>query len=206
MYQNAGATQSFEIACALAHGHEYLITASENKVHSSKPFRFTLSVGSDFFGEIAKLRALRKLWMTICKEYNYTADIYLHCETSQLNKSNFDINNNMLRTTTEGMSAVIGGCNSLTVNSYNSGFETANDFSERMARNQQLILKGESYLDKVADIGSGSYYIEKLTNEIAAKAWSEFKIIESKGGFIACLKSNYIQDRIQEQANDLIKY
>jgi len=205
LYQNSGATQSFELACALAHAHEYLVVQSDKNISSKKLFRFTLAVGSDFFGEIAKLRALRKLWTIIAKEYNANPEIYLHSETSLLNKSSFDANNNMLRTTTEGMSAVIGGCNSLTVNSYNSGFEKANDFSERMARNQQLIFKEESYLDKVADMGAGSYYIETLTDEIAAKAWEEFKLIESKGGFIACLKSNYIQEKIHAQAAELIK-
>ena len=203
LYQNAGATQSFELACAIAHAHEYLIKLSEK--NASKQFRFTIAIGSDFFGEIAKLRALRKLWTIIAKEYNANPEIKIHCETSLLNKSSLDANNNMLRTTTEGMSAVIGGCNSLTVNSFNAGFENTNDFGERMARNQQLIFKGESYLDKVADIGAGSYYIEKLTDEIAEKAWSEFKIIESKGGFLSCLKTNYIQNKICEQATALIK-
>ena len=202
-YQNAGATQSFELACAIAHAHEYLTLKSEK--NSSNQFRFTMAIGSDFFGEIAKLRALRKLWALVANEYKANPEIKIHCETSLLNKSSLDANNNMLRTTTEGMSAVMGGCNSLTINSFNSGFENANDFSERMARNQQLIFKGESYLDKVADIGAGSYYIEKLTDEIATKAWEEFKIIESKGGFIACLKSNYIQNKSAEQASEIIK-
>jgi len=205
VYQNAGATQNFELACALAQAHEELVWLSGEKISYKKLFRFTIAVGSDFFGEIAKLRALRKLWAIIAKEYNANPEIHLHCETSLLNTSSLDANNNMLRTTTGGMSAVIGGCNSLTVNSYNAGFEDANDFSERIARNQQLIFKEESYLDKVADMGAGSYYIEKLTDEIAAKAWEEFKAIESKGGFIACLRSNYIQDKISEQAAELIK-
>ncbi len=203
LYQNAGATQSFELACAIAQGHEYLSAQTEKS--NSKQFRFSIAIGPDFFGEIAKLRALRKLWTLIANEYKTNPEIKIHCETSLLNKSSLDANNNMLRTTTEGMSAVIGGCNSLTLNSYNAGFEMANDFSERMARNQQLIFKEESYLNKVADIGAGSYYVEKLTGEIAEKAWKEFKIMENKGGFIACLKSNYIQDKIHEQAADMIK-
>ncbi len=205
LYQNAGATQSFELACALVHAHEELVWLSGENIIYKKPMRFTFAVGTDFFVEIAKLRALRKLWPAIAKEYNANPEIYLHCETSLLNKSSLDANNNMLRTTTEGMSAVIGGCNSLTVNSYNAGFENSNDFSERISRNQQLIFKEESYLDKVADIGAGSYYLEKLTDEIAAKAWDEFKFMESKGGFIACLGSNYIQNKIAEQATELIR-
>lgn len=207
VYQNAGATQNFELACTLAHAHEYLACGKHD---IKKPMRFTVAVGSDLFGEIAKLRALRKLWPLIAGQYNANRELVLHCETTLLNKSSLDAYNNMLRTTTEGISAVIGGCNSLTINPYTSGFDPngyrdANDFSERIARNQQLIFKGESYLDKVADMGAGSYYIEKLTDDIAAKAWEEFKAIESKGGFIACMRSDYIPGKIEHQATELIK-
>jgi methylmalonyl-CoA mutase len=205
LYQNAGATQTFELACTLAHAHEYLVTLSNQNISYKKPFYFTVAVGSDFFGEIAKLRALRKLWVLLAQAYNILKEIHIHCETSLLNKSSLDANNNMLRTTTEGMSAVIGGCNSLTIHPYNTGFESQTDFSDRMARNQQLILKEESYLHHTADMGAGSYYIEKLTDELAGKAWEEFKEIENKGGFLACLKSNFIQNKIQEQADNLIK-
>ncbi|MEO8759588.1 MAG: methylmalonyl-CoA mutase family protein [Bacteroidia bacterium] len=205
LYQNAGATQTFELACALTHAHEYVVALSNKNIAYKNPFYFTVAIGGDFFGEIAKLRALRKLWILLAQEYNINQEIHIHCKTSLLNKSSLDANNNMLRTTTEGMSAVIGGCNSLTVNSYNAGFETSSDFSERMARNQQLILKEESYLHQTADMGAGSYYIEKLTDELASKAWDEFKEIENKGGFMACLKLNFIQDKIKEQADNLIQ-
>jgi methylmalonyl-CoA mutase len=205
LYQNAGATQSFELACALAHAHEYVVSLSNKNIAYKNPFYFTVAVGSDFFGEIAKLRALRKLWVLVAQEYNINKEIHIHAQTSLLNKSALDANNNMLRTTTEAMSAVIGGCNSLTVYPYNASFEQANAFSERMATNQQLILKEESYLHHTADIGAGSYYIEKLTDNLAEKAWAQFKEIENKGGFIACLKSNYISDKINEQAANLIQ-
>jgi methylmalonyl-CoA mutase len=204
LYQNAGATQSFELACALAHAHEYLVKLTEKKEPTESTFRFTVAIGSDFFGEIAKLRALRKLWAIISKEYAVNAELDLHAETSFINKSSLDAYTNMLRTSTEGMSAVIGGCNSLTINPYNESFENTTALSERMARNQQLIFKEESYLHHTADMGAGSYYIESLTNQLAEKAWEAFKQIEEKGGFMACLKSNYIQDTIQEQANQLI--
>lgn len=199
LYQDAGATQSFELACALAHAHEYFL-----KLDHKRKFRFTISIGSDLFGELAKLRALRKLWAMIAKEYKAEEEIYIHAVNSGINQSSLDAYNNMLRTTTEGMSAVLGGCNSLTLEAYNRSFESTTDFSERIARNQQMIFKEESYLDKVADIGAGSYYIESLTDAIAAKAWEEFKWIEERGGFIACLRSNYIQQRIKEQAEDLV--
>ena len=205
IYQNAGATQSFELACALAHAHEYVVALSNKNTTYNNPFYFTVAIGSDFFGEIAKLRTLRKLWALIAQEYSINKEIHIHAQTTLLNKSALDANNNMLRSTTEAMSAVIGGCNSLTVYPYNASFENANAFSERMATNQQLILKEESYLHHTADMGSGSYYIEKLTDELAEKAWAEFKDIENKGGFIACLKSNYISDRIDGQAEHLIQ-
>ena len=205
LYQNAGATQTFELASALAHAHEYVVALSNKNITYTNPFYFTVAIGSDFFGEIAKLRALRKLWVLIAQEYNINKEIHIHAETSLLNKSALDANNNMLRTTTEAMSAVIGGCNSLTIYPYNATFEQANAFSERMATNQQLILKEESYLHHTADMGAGSYYIEKLTDELAENAWAEFKEIENKGGFMACLKSNYISDKIAEQANNLIQ-
>jgi len=199
LYQDAGATQSFELACALAHAHEYLM-----KLGQKRKFRFTIGIGSDLFGELAKLRVLRKLWAIIAKEYKAEEEIYIHAVNSGINQSSFDAYNNMLRTTTEGMSAVLGGCNSLTLEAYNRSFESTSDFSERIARNQQMIFKEESYLDRVADVGAGSYYIESLTDEIAAKAWEEFKLIEERGGFIACLRSNYIQQRIKEQVENLV--
>ncbi len=205
LYQNAGATQTFELACTLAHAHEYVVALSNKNINYKNPFYFTVAIGADFFGEIGKLRALRKLWILLAQEYNINQEIHIHCQTSLLNKSALDANNNMLRTTIEGMIAVIGGCNSLTINSYNAGFEPSSDFSERMARNQQLILKEESYLHHTADMGAGSYYIEKLTDELASKAWDEFKEIENKGGFIACLKSNFIQNKIKDQADHLIQ-
>lgn len=203
-YQNAGALPFFELACALAHAHEYAVALSKENTKYNFPFRFVLAVGPDFFGEIAKLRALRKLWPLIAKEYGLNRDINLHCETSLLNLAAADAYNNLLRSATEGMSAVLGGCNSLTIHPYNEAFESPDDFSLRMARNQQLIFKEESYLDKVADPGAGSYYIERLTDQLAARAWEEFKNIESKGGFLACISNGYIPAAIKKQAGRLV--
>ena len=124
--------------------------------------------------EIAKIRAYRSLINLIQKQYNIQLPIHIHANTSQLNKSNVDAYTNLLRTTTEGMSAIIGGCNSLSVLPYNYGFTDTDSFSNRIARNQQHILKQESYLDKVWDISKGSYYIETITQQIAEKAWEKF--------------------------------
>ena len=200
IYQNAGATQSFELACALAHAHEYL-----HRSASASKYRFSLSIGSDFFGEIAKLRALRKLWRLVAGGYKANETISIHACNSHLNLSHLDAYNNMLRTTTEAMSAILGGCNSLTLEAYNKAFGRTNDFSERIARNQQLILREESYFDKIGDAAAGSYYIEWLTDALAGKAWEEFKAIEARGGLIACLRAGFIQQTIKSQAEQLIE-
>ncbi|MFL5753518.1 MAG: methylmalonyl-CoA mutase family protein, partial [Bacteroidia bacterium] len=169
-YQNAGVTVAMELACALAHANEYIsLSASKTGKLSDflQKFQFNLAIGSDFFTELAKLRALRKLWNLLLEQYNAQGEVFIHCETTQVDKTSLDPYNNMLRTSTEAMSAILGGCNSLSVRPFDNTFKNANEFSSRIARNQQLILKEESYLDKVADAGAGSYYIENLTDLLA---------------------------------------
>lgn len=204
IYQEAGANTINELAIALSHLNENLNYLNNNQSLKNQTLHLSVSIGSDFFMEIAKLRAYRKLIAMVFKEYNISFPIHIHAQTTQLNTSSLDAYNNMLRTTTEGMSAVIGGCNSLNILPFDIGFEEATDFSSRIARNQQHILKEESYLNKSSDISAGSYYIETLTDTIAEKAWEQFKIIESKGGFMACLKINFIQDLISKDAEILM--
>ena len=204
LYEEAGASTVNELAIGLAHANEYFNYLSEqNKLPEKKALHFIFSIAPDFFTEIAKLRAFRKLIFLLQEQYGINLPVHIHAQTAQINKSSLDIFNNMLRTTTEGMSAVIGGANSLAILPYNNDFGKATDFASRIAMNQQHILKDESYLCKVADISSGSYYIESITDSIAEKAWEQFKVIESKGGFIACLKNNFIQNLIQHDANVL---
>ena len=203
LYHNAGATASFELACTLAHAHELLAKCFENGISPQQlknKVWIQVAVGSDFFLEIAKVRALRKLWNIVAEQYQLEGELYIHCETSLLNKSILDPYNNMLRTTTEGMSAVIGGCDSLLIQPFDFIYKNENDFSRRMALNQQHILKEESYLNKVADIGAGSYYIETLTDQLAETAWEQFKNMESKGGWLNCMRSGFIQQQIGAQA------
>jgi methylmalonyl-CoA mutase len=140
----------------------------------------------------------------VAAAYKAPDTIRIHACNSHINLSHIDAYTNMLRTTTEGMSALIGGCDSLTLEAYNKTFERTSDFSERIARNQQLILREESYLDKVADAAAGSYYVESLTDALAAQAWEAFREIEARGGFIACLQSDYIQSQVRAQAAQLI--
>lgn len=202
LYQEAGGSIVNELAFTLAHLNEYFNYLTNEKFASCKLIHLSLSIGSDFFMEISKLRALRKLVSLLQKQYNTNYHVHIHCQTSAINKSQTDAYNNMLRSTTEAMSAIIGGANSLVVMPYNSTFEEATDFSSRIALNQQHILRDESYLNKVADIASGSYYIENLTENIAEKAWEKFKEIESKGGLIKCLQNNFIQETIESDFNN----
>ncbi len=206
LYQEAGANTMNELAFSLAHINEYLNHVSGNTdLKNIKKIHFSVSVGGDFFMEIAKLRALRKSIEFLLKQYGIEIEIYIHAQTTLINKSSIDSYNNMLRSTTEAMSAAIGGANSILVLPFDVEFNVQNDFSSRMARNQQLILKDESYLNVVADISAGSYYIETITETLCEKAWEQFKIIESKGGLIASLKTNYIQELIKTDADELIK-
>ena len=201
LYQEAGSNTVNELALSIAHLNEHLNIAP----NSIKAIHLNSSVGGDFFMEIAKLRALRKLVGFLLNQYGIKATIHIHAQTTLINKSAIDSYTNMLRSTTEAMSASIGGANSIVVLPFDIEFNTQNDFSSRMARNQQLILKDESYLNVVADMAAGSYYIETLTETLCEKAWKGFKVIESKGGLLACLKSNYVQEIISKDAENLIQ-
>ena len=173
--------------------------------------------------EIAKFRAARMLWALIVEAYQpkclreecdnnkpdglcrCAAKMRIHAETTEFNMTVFDANVNMLRTQTEAMSATIAGVDSLTVLPYDIAYKTPDDFSERIARNQQLLLKEESHFDKVTDPAAGSYYIETLTKEIAAQAWKLFLEVEDKGGFFEAVKSGSVQQAIKATAANRLK-
>ena len=158
-------------------------------------------VNSDFFLQIAKLRAIRRLWNCIKEDYQIKNNLYLIVETSLTNKSIADKHNNLLRSSVEAMAAVAGGCNELTVNDFDI-FNTVKDSSSsRLAINQQLIIKHESYFDKMADVACGSYYIESLTDLIASKALDTFKRFESEGGYFKCIEKNIFKSEIDHQAS-----
>ncbi|MDR2927592.1 MAG: methylmalonyl-CoA mutase family protein [Cytophagaceae bacterium] len=206
-FGNAGSTIVQELAFALSMGTEYMAQLTEQGLltdDAAKSIRFNLSISSDYFMEIAKLRAGRLLWATIVNEFKpacaESCKMIAHCETSAFNMTVFDPYVNLLRSQTEAMSATLGGCNSLTVLPFNTVFAEGNEFSERIARNQQLLLKEESYFDKIVDAGAGSYYIETLTNKIADEAWKLFVEIESKGGFLAAFKGGFVQGLVKESA------
>ncbi|WGD35054.1 methylmalonyl-CoA mutase subunit beta [Olleya sp. YS] len=197
-YQNAGATSVQQLAYGLAHLNEYLNRA-EGK--SLKTIHFNVSVGTNYFFEIAKLRALRVLYNTLASEYQCEAQLHIHAIPTKRNKTIYDYNTNMLRTTTECMSAILGGANTVFNLPYDAIYHKDNEFGERIARNQLLILKHESYFDAVHNASDGSYYIETLTTQLSEKALALFKDIEANGGFIAQLKAGTIQKKIKESAN-----
>lgn len=204
LYQETGASQVTELAMILSHYNEYLSFLGEsgfNLQELQKGVQVSVAVGTDFFAEIAKLRAMRELIALVNKEYGFEAPLFISCTTSHLTLSTKDAYTNLLRGTTQAMSAVIGGCGDLYVTPFDELSEDdSGTFARRMARNQQLILKEESYLDKAADIGAGSYYIDSLTEQMASKAFELFKSWEAQGGFIACLQKGTIQAAVKEQA------
>jgi len=207
-FNNAGADIVQELAFGLSMGSEYMVQLTERGISSeiaASKIRFSFGIGSNFFPEIAKLRAARLLWSIITSGF-HTANgdnikMDIHCVTSEWNKTVFDPYVNLLRTQTEAMSAVLGGADSLTVEPFDIVFRQPDEFSERIARNQQLILKKEAYFEKVADPAGGSYYIENLTNLIAENAWKLFLEIEDQGGFLSCLKSGLIQKKLSVAAS-----
>lgn len=197
LYQNAGANMAQQIAYTLAHANEYF-----NRIELiNKPIVFEISVGTNYFFEIAKLRALRLLFNVIAKEYNHNFDCHLLVSPTKRNKTLYDYNVNMLRTTTECMSAILGGANAIANLPYDALYHKDNEFGDRIARNQLLILKNESYFDKVNNPADGSYYIENLTHQLAEKGLLLFKDIEANGGFLKQLNDGIIKRKIQESAD-----
>jgi methylmalonyl-CoA mutase len=196
LYQNAGASIIQQLAYSLAHANEYfdqIETYQQN-------FVFQVAIGGNYFFEIAKLRALRLLFATLAGAYQHDLDCHIVAIPSKRNKSIFDANSNILRTTTESMAAILGGANVIFNLPHDALHQKNNTFSSRIARNQLLILKEESYFDKVNNPADGSYYIDYLTNQFATQALDLFKEIEKNGGFLAQLKTGKIQAKISENA------
>jgi methylmalonyl-CoA mutase len=203
IYHNAGSTIVQELAFALAMGSEYLSQLTDLGLgvdEIASRMRFTFAVGPNYFMEMAKFRAARLLWSQVVKNYggsDCAAGIKIHAVTSEWNQTIYDPYVNMLRSTTEAMSAALAGVDSLEVTPFNTPYAPKDEFSGRIARNVQLLLKEEAYLDRVTDPSAGSYYIETLTASIANEAWKLFVEIEEKGGYIAALKEGFIQNLVK---------
>ena len=211
-FHHAGSSIVQELAFSLAAGAEYLTQLSERGLSVDKVatgMRFNFSIGPDYFMEMARIRAARQLWANIVKAYGPSSDdiarMSIHSETASWNITVYDPYVNMLRTTTESMSAAIAGVDSHIVRPFDGAFSKPDEFSERIARNQQLLLKEEAYLDKVADPAAGSYYIENLTDQMVQEAWKIFLEIEEKGGYIEAVKSGYIQQKVRGNAEAMDK-
>ncbi len=224
MINDAGAYSYQELGYALSYGNQVLSALIQNGVAPSmaaKKIKFEFGVGSNYFMEIAKFRAARWLWANIVGAYkapcphdcdNKAADgtcrcaakMNIHATTSQFNQSLFDPYVNMLRTQTEAMSAALGSVDSITVRPFDEAFETPTEFAERIAINQQLLLKEESHLDKVTDPSAGSYYIETLTSSLAEQAWNLFLEVEETG-FYNALLAGTVQDAINASADSRLK-
>lgn len=204
-YHNCGATIIQELGITLAIGSEHLARVDEkSRTEAANRFWMQLSAGSLYFPEIAKFRALRLLWNRVLDGYKIenSEPLTIHAITSQWNKSVADPHTNMLRATTEAMAAAIGGANRITVHPYNATFEQPTDLSKRVARNVSHILDEEAHLSKVHNPGDGSYYIEKLTDQIAQKAWAFFQLIEKQGGVVKALQANIIQEEVGKSSKE----
>jgi methylmalonyl-CoA mutase len=204
LYQNAGATAIQQLAYALAHTNEYVNHLDKVLTDAQKQsltIIFNVAVGSNYFFEIAKTKALRQLWATLASEYNFNTTCKIVATPSLRNKTIYDYNINMLRTTTECMSAVLGGANTICNQPYNTLFQESTEFGERISRNQLLILKKESYFNAVNNPADGTYYIENLIQQMAEKSLDIFKDIERNNGFLKQLKEGTIQRKIKTSAS-----
>lgn len=204
---NAGCFIFQELGYALSWGAQWMTLLTEAGVKPSvvaNRIKFNMGVSSNYFMELAKFRAARMLWAQIADKYQpiEKADckMALHATTSRFNQTLYDAHVNLLRSQTEAMSAALAGVESLTVTPFDTPYKTPDDFSERIARNQQFLLKEESHLDKVADPAGGSYYVETLTVSLAREAWKLFLDVEEKGGFFACINSGDVQRAVNESA------
>ena len=207
VFSDSGSTIVEELGFGLSVAHEYLVRLMEAGLtvdQAAKKIRFTFAVTSNYFMEMAKFRAARLLWANIVKQYEPACEcsckMFVHARTSSWNQTVYDPYVNMLRGTTEAMSAAIAGVHSLEVLPFDYAYTTPTEFSERIARNQSLLLKHESHFDQVIDPAGGSYYIENLTKTIAEEAWKLFLELEEKGGYVEAFKAGYVVERVKASA------
>jgi methylmalonyl-CoA mutase len=210
LWADAGGSAVQELGFGLATGVEYLRELSRRKVgvdRSGPRFVFTHSLGSDFFMEIAKLRASRLLWARAVGAAgggDAAKRLVCHGRTSLWNKTVLDPHVNLLRATTEAFAGVAGGCESLAVAPFDECFRVPDDFSRRLARNIQIILAEECQLNRVVDPVGGSYYVETLTLELASRAWALFQDVERAGGMAAALRAGIPQQAVGRTAKERI--
>ncbi|MBO7584498.1 MAG: methylmalonyl-CoA mutase small subunit [Bacteroidales bacterium] len=203
-FNSAGSSISQELGYAMAIGSEYMTALTDRGLDAAEVARrikFIFAISGNYFFEIAKFRAARVLWANIVKAYGVedldAMKIKVHAVTSSWNQTVYDAYVNMLRGTTEAMSAALAGVDSIVVLPFDHAFRAPNEFSNRIARNTQSILKEEAHFDKVEDPGAGSYYIETLTSSIAKAAWDIFKSVDEKGGYVEAFKAGDVQAAVK---------
>lgn len=198
LFANAGASLGQQLGIALAIAYENVHRLA---LKDSRSFWVNFAIGSDYFGEIAKLRAFRRLWSQWQEELGLEQrEVRIYAETSLRNKSILDKYNNLIRTTAESMAAVIGGATEVCVKGFGEPLEDLGFFPRRLALNQLSILQHESRFDQVRDMAAGNYWVESLSEDLASKGWEFFKAIEHEGGIVAALKSGWLQSQIEEKA------
>ncbi len=206
VFHDCGATNTQELAFAIASGLESLREMEKRGLsidEVASRILFTISMDSDFFMSIAKLRAARLLWSRIiaaCGGNERSRRMRIHARTALYNKTRHDPYVNMLRVTAEAFAAVLGGCESLQTGAFDEVIRPADEFSRRIARNTQIILREECNLDRVIDPGGGSYYLEKLTDDVARKTWELFREVETRGGLLRSLETGFIQNLVEASA------
>jgi len=204
---NAGASIVQELGYGLSMAAEYFTKLASMGVPIdtvAQHIQLNCGIGSNYFLEIAKIRAARFLWAKIAEAYQVGKELskklIIHSVTSGWNQTIFDPYMNILRATTESMAAILGGADILSVLPFNSAYKQSDNFSDRLARNIQIILRKEAYFDKIADPAAGSYYIEILTDSIIREAWNIFLQVDENGGYVQALKKGLVQSDIEEMA------
>lgn len=211
IYHGAGASAVQELALVAATGVEYLrrMSAYDLAVRLvAGKLGFFLSIGEDFFMEVAKFRALRLIWAQVMRAFEAderARELRVHAHSGERNKTRRDPHVNMLRMTSEALAAAIAGVDSLTLTPFDAPLGKSDAFSRRIARNLQLILQEELQLTRLIDPAGGSWHVERLTDELARAAWKQFQAIEARGGMLACLRSGYVQCEIETVAQGRLR-
>jgi methylmalonyl-CoA mutase len=204
IYHEAGASAAQELAIILATASFYFNELKSKGLNADQIARSTklvMGIGPNYFMEVAKFRAARILWKNLSNAFGVDeklSKVFIHGRTSKFNQSVYDPYVNMLRTTTESFAAIVGGVDSLHSNFFDESIRVPDNFSRRIARNTQIVLKEESHLNQLIDPAGGSFYVEKLTDELAKAAWKQFQEIEANGGIIECLGNGFLQNKIDD--------
>lgn len=206
LYENTGADMVQQLGYGIAQAHEYVQHLYDKRLlNNLGRVTFKVSVAGNYFFEIAKLRALRLLWKTVMEDYGLTADCHIVAEPSKRNKTLYDYNMNMVRTSAECMSSILGGAQVVFNHAYDKIYHKDNGFSSQIALNQLLILKEEAYFNSVYNPTDGAYYLASLTKQLAEKGLELFKSVEREGGFLRQLKNGTVQQKIKDSAIKQLK-